>query len=282
MTLIDGKAIAERIHEKTRAKVAELNTRGQGISLAVVLVGADKPSQTYVRKKGESAKAVGIDFVLHEMPATATEHDIIECIETLQADPTLTGLIVQLPLPEALYTTNVLNAINPQIDVDCLTDVNLGKLVMRTNTIVPPTPGAVLSIIHELHVDLVGKNVVIIGVGALVGKPLAIMMMNERASVTTCNSATQGIKEKCLNADIIVTGVGRKDVLRGDMVKTGAIVIDTGVCFVDGKMYGDVNVAEVEKIATHVTPTPGGVGPITVARLLWNTALLAEHHQNLL
>ncbi len=147
---------------------------------------------------------------------------------------------------------------------------------MRTNIIVPPTPGAVLTILNDLKVDLSGKNATIIGMGALVGKPLAIMMVNEGASVTTCNSRTKDTKEKCLAADIIVTGVGKKDLLRGDMVKPGAIVIDTGVCFEDEKMYGDIHFEEVKEIASYVTPTPGGVGPITVARLLWNTVLCAE------
>ena len=152
---------------------------------------------------------------------------------------------------------------------------------MKTNYIVPPTPGAVMSILHKLEVDLIGKNVTIIGAGALVGKPLAIMMMNERASVSVCNSKTKDTKEKCLGSDIIVTGVGRKNILRGDMVKSGAIVIDTGVCFEEGKMYGDVNVDEVLQKADFVTPTPGGVGPITVARLLRNTVVCTKKINNI-
>jgi len=278
--LIDGKSIAKAIHEKTAQKVADLKEAGITTTLAVVLVGVDKPSQTYVRKKGEAAKKAGMEFILAELPADISKQGIIDKIHELQANPDLSGIIVQIPLPEPLYTTEVLNAIDPTLDVDCLTDVNLGKLVMMTNTIVPPTPGAVMSILHDLDVDLVGKNVVIIGAGALVGKPLAIMMMNERASVTTCNSKTKDVNEKCLNADVIVTGVGRKDILRGDMVKEGAIVIDTGVCFEDGKMYGDVNVEEVLEKASYVTPTPCGVGPITVARLLWNTVLCAEKNND--
>jgi len=275
--LLKGKPIAEKIKEKTAEKVAELKTKGITPKLAVILVGEDKPSQTYVRKKGQAAEKVGMDFELVEMPGDSSKADIIYKIKKLQADPQLTGLIVQLPLPEPLYTEDVLNAIDPAVDVDCLTNVNLGRLVMKTNYIVPPTPGAVMSVLHSIdNYDLAGKNVVIIGVGALVGKPLAIMMMNERASVTTCNSATKDTKEKCLTADIIVTGIGKKDIVRGDMVKSGAIVVDTGVCFVDDKMYGDVNVEEVLNAGASVTPTPGGVGPITVARLLWNTAICAE------
>lgn len=277
--LIDGKSIAEKLNKKTAARVAELKKTGITPKLAVVLVGEDKPSQTYVRNKGKAAERVGMVFELYELKAEIETEELLDKLKEIQADVLLSGLIVQLSLPDHINTNQVLDAINPTLDVDCLTDANLGKLVMKTNTIVPPTPGAVMSILHELNVDLVGKNVTIIGAGPLVGKPLAIMMMNERASVTTCNSKTRDTKEKCLAADVIVTGVGQKDVLRGDMVSPGAIVIDTGVSFEDGKMYGDVNVEEVLEKAAYVTPTPGGVGPITVARLLYNTLICAEKNR---
>jgi len=277
-TLIDGKSIANKLNEKTAVEAAVLKKNGITPKLVVILVGADKPSQTYVRNKGKTATKVGIDFELVELPADISKAGIIEKIDEIQNDPDLSGVIVQLPLPEPLYTDDVLNAIDPMFDVDCLTNANMGRLVMKTNYIVPPTPGAAMSVLRHLGVkdNLRGKNVTIIGVGALVGKPLSIMMMNEGASVTTCNSKTKDTKEKCLNADIIVTGVGKKDILRGNMVKKGAIVIDTGVCFVDDQMYGDVNVEEVIKKASHVTPTPGGIGPITVARLLHNTIICAK------
>ncbi len=274
--IIDGHAIAEKILERTKNKVKELNNKGIDVALAVILVGNDKPSQSYVKHKGLSAKKVGIKFKLYKFDSDISKEELIKQVKDIQNNPKLTGLIVQLPLPEPLYTTDVLNAINPEIDVDCLTDVNLGKLVMKTNTIVPPTPGATITILKEISIDLVGKDVVIIGTGALVGKPLAIMMMNEGASITTLNSKTKNTKEKCLRADIIVSGVGKKDLVRGNMIKEGAVVIDTGVDFENGKMYGDVNVEEINKIASFVTPTPGGVGPNTVARLLWNTAVCAE------
>ena len=277
--IIDGKKIAEIIAERTTEKVVGLKKAGKSVKLAVILVGDDKPSQSYVKHKGLASKKAGIEFDLHKFKADITKEDLITKVKELQVDPDLTGLIVQLPLPEPLYTTDVLNAINPKIDVDCLTDVNLGKLVMKTNTIVPPTPGAVITILKEIGTDLKGCDVTIIGTGALVGKPLAIMMMNEGASVITVNSKTKNTKGKCLQADIIVTGVGRKDLLRGDMVSEGAIVIDTGVDFVDGKMYGDVNVKEIQEKASFVTPTPGGIGPNTVARLLWNTAVCAEKNK---
>ena len=274
--LIDGKAVAEKMNQRTLEKVAKLKRKKITPRLEVILVGDDKPSQTYTRKKGEAAVKLGFDFKLHILPSKTKMKPLIAKIKKIQTNKKLSGLIVQLPLPEHLYVPEVLNTIKPELDVDCLTDVNIGKLVMKTNWLTPPTPAAAITILHDLNIEMSGKNVTIIGMGALVGKPLAIMLVNEGASVTTINSRTKNTKEKCLSADIVVTGVGRKDVLRGDMVKPGAIVIDTGVCFVDGKMYGDVNVKEVLENAAYVTPTPGGVGPITVARLLWNTALCAE------
>lgn len=274
--LLKGKPIAERILAKTAEHVEALKKRHISTKLAVVLVGADKPSQTYVRMKGKAAKKVGMDFELIELPQDITQKELVKKLQEIQTDSSLSGLIVQLPLPNQLYTTEVLNSIHPDLDVDCLTDVNMGKLVMKTNILVPPTPGAVMAMLAELNVDLVGKDVTIVGMGALVGKPLAVIMANERASVTTCNSATKNIPEKCKRADILVSAVGKKDLIRQDMVAKGAIVIDAGVDFESGRMFGDVNVIEAQKNAAYVTPTPGGIGPITVAKLLWNTVLCAE------
>lgn len=274
--LIDGRHIADVLLKKTAAEVTVLKQLGVVPKLAVVLVGNDKPSQKYVKMKKDAAERVGIDFDLVHLPADIDKKTIISTIKTLQADLTLSGLMIQLPLPEPLFTTDVLNVIDPDKDVECLTDVNLGKLVMKTNNLTPPTAGSVMHILDELQVDLKGKNVTIMGTGVLVGKPLAIMMMNKEASVTTCNVYTKNIKEKCLEADIIITGVGKKDILRGDMVKPSAIVIDTGISFEGNKVYGDVHMEEVAPIASHITPTPGGVGPVTVSHLLWNTVLCAK------
>ncbi len=279
-TLIDGKSIAKKIEQETASRVAALKQRGQTPTLAVILVGDDKPSHTYVRKKGEAAEKAGMNFDLRTLPGSLTTEDVVSEIQNVQSNPNLSGLIVQLPLPNHIDTNQVLDTIEPEVDIDCLTSTNLGRMVMGTELVVPPTPGAVMSILEDLQVDLVGKNVTIIGAGSLVGKPLAVLLINARASVTVCNSRTRDTREKCLAADIIVTGVGKKDVLRGDMVRDGAIVIDTGVDFVGGKMYGDVNVEEVLQKAAHLTPTPGGVGPITVARLLLNTLICAEQKKD--
>ena len=276
MPKLFGKPIAESILATTAQEVELCKKEGIAPAMAVILVGEDKPSQTYVRKKKEAAERVGIGCTIYELPENITQDELLSTLQEIQSNPDLHGLIVQLPLPKHLDTNTLLNAIDPKKDIDCLTNVNLGKLVMKDELIIPPTPGAVMSVLESINIEPAGKNVTIIGVGALVGKPLAIILMNKRASVTTCNSATRDTKEKCLAADIIVTGVGKKDTLRGDMVKKDAIVIDTGVDFEDGKMYGDVHVQEIDEKGARVTPTPGGIGPITVARLLYNTVVCAK------
>jgi methylenetetrahydrofolate dehydrogenase (NADP+)/methenyltetrahydrofolate cyclohydrolase len=274
--LINGKAIAKKIEQETAQLVHELKARKITPKLAVVLVGNDRASTTYVRKKSQLAKNVGIEFELTALPATITSSDLCSRIQEIQRDGTLSGLIIQLPLPEHLYTPEVLNSIRPELDVDGLTDENVGKLVMGTAEIIPPTPNAVMTILEHLKVKLSGKNVTIVGTGALVGKPLAVMMMNANATVTTCNIATRNLPAKCRSADILISAVGQPRLIRGNMIKKGAIVIDAGIAYVDSKMSGDVDVEEALPIASAVTPTPGGVGPITVARLLWNTAQCAE------
>lgn len=278
--LINGKLIAEKIELDVKARVAALNAKGVIVRLSVILIGNNKASETYVKRKSEAAARVGIVFKLHELNADISKSALIETIQEIQQE-SISGLLIQLPLPEALYVPEVLNAIDDDIDVDCLTNDNLGRLVTDNPLVTPPTPAAALTILEDLNIKLSGKNITIIGMGALVGKPLTIMLVNEGASVTTCNSRTTDTKDKCHQADIIISGVGKKNLIRGDMVKPGAIVIDTGFVFEDGKFMGDVHMEEVSKVANHVTPTPGGVGPITVARLLLNTVICAERRHSL-
>ena len=278
--LIDGQAIADKILARVKDQVDFLHTKNVQPKLAVILVGDHAPSIRYVTRKEKAAAEVGIGFELVRLPSDADQTMIIKTISDLQTDPNLSGLIVQLPLPEPLYTSEVLNAIEAARDIDCLTDVNMGKLIMNTGWITPPTAAAVFAIIKDQPINVVGKNVVVIGLGALVGKPLSVMLMNARASVTTINSATPDVQAKCLAADIIVSGVGKAGLVRGDMVKPGALVIDAGVSFVDGVMHGD---AIVDEIVDHalVTPTPGGVGPLTIAKLLENTVRCAARQHSL-
>lgn len=274
--LIKGKPIADKILLDVKKRVAKLKKKGITPKLAVVLVGDDKPSATYVRKKQQMAEKVGITFDLHKYKKNISQKKLIVELAKIQSDKNLSGHIVQLPIPEHLYTPQVLNSIAPELDVDCLTELNFGKLALGTQHITPPTAGAVMNIIEDQKIILAGKNVTIIGLGILVGKPLALMMINARASVTTCNTATKNLKQKCLNADIIISGVGKKNLIKGNMIKKGTLVIDAGVCFDKGKMYGDANISSILKAGGKVTPTPGGVGSITVANLLLNTVICAE------
>jgi len=265
--IINGNQIAQKLLDELKTEVKKLKATPK---LAVVHVGDDKPSRTYIRRKKEASEYIGIDFELHKFPADILKKHLVQAIKKIQTDKKLTGLIVQLPLPEPLYTTEVLNAIDPKLDVDCMTDFNLGKLVMKTAYLTPPTPGAVLTVLDEIDVEVVGKNITIIGAGALVGKPLSIMLLNREATITTCNIHTQDLKKQCKQADIIISAVGKKDLIRKNMIKRGAVVIDTGIVFENKKMYGDVAFYEVAKKASYITPTPGGIGPITVALLLKN------------
>ncbi|HRH23768.1 MAG TPA: bifunctional 5,10-methylenetetrahydrofolate dehydrogenase/5,10-methenyltetrahydrofolate cyclohydrolase [Candidatus Magasanikbacteria bacterium] len=276
--IVDGKQLSEKILASLRIEVVKLKKQGVIPKLAIVHVGDHQPSKTYIKRKEEAARSIGVDFELHTYPAATSKEDIISYIKKIQKDKKLSGLIVQLPLPEPLYTAEVLNAINPEVDVDCLTDGQLGKLVMKTNVIAPPTPGAVCEILEMLNVNVQGKHVVIVGAGALVGKPLSIMLLNKLATVTVCNSHTKNLKSITKKADIIISAVGKKDLITKSHVKKGCIVIDTGIVFENKKMYGDVDFARVSKRASYITPTPGGVGPVTVALLLKNTVTQAKRN----
>ncbi len=275
-TLIDGQGIAKKINSETKAQATKLRKQGIVPKLAVVLVGNNKASEVYVRQKQAIAKSVGVDFSLHKIPSAITLNRFKQIIKKIQTDAKLSALIVQLPLPEKLYTRELLNVIRPNLDIDFLTDANLGTLISKTNTLEPPTAGAMLEILRSLKIFPKGKQVVVIGAGALVGRPLALLLLNERATVTVCNTATQNLPELCKQADIIMSCVGKRNLVRGNMVKRGAVVIDAGFVFENNKVSGDVNVIEVAKVARYVTPTPGGVGPITVAKLLKNVVLNAE------
>ncbi len=270
--VVDGKIIAQSIYRRLKPQLIKLRRRGVVPKLGVILVGNDKPSQTYVRKKKEAAEALGLKVEVLRLPVTISTTALLRQLEDIQRPRHhLTGLIVQLPLPRQLHTGKILEAVAPAIDVDCLTQTNLGKLVTGSYWIEPPTPGAILGILRHHRVPLVGANVALIGAGALVGRPLANMLMHEQATITVLNRSTRHLATFTKTADIIITGVGRHGVLRGNMIKRGAVVIDAGVSFLGKTMYGDIDFGSVSRRASIVTPTPGGVGPITVAKLIENT-----------
>lgn len=276
-TIVSGHTIAASIYQRLKKQVPALIKRGYTPKLGVVLVGNHKPSQTYVRKKGEAAAACGVEFILVHLSSRISTTQLIAEVKKLQQPKYgLTGLIVQLPLPKQVNTGKVLESIAPSIDVDCLTQTNLGKLVTGSYWIEPPTPGAIVEILKYHHVTLNGANVVIIGAGSLVGRPLANMLMHEEATVSVLNRSTKNPAQYTKQADIIVTGVGKHGVLTGKMMKKGAVVVDAGVSFIGTKMYGDIEFTSVSKQASIVTPTPGGVGPLTVAKLIENTVKCAQ------
>ncbi len=270
-TIVNGHKIATQIYSRIKRQ------RGVTAKLGVVLVGNHKPSQTYVRKKGEAAESCGVDFLLLHLPSRISTKQLVAEVKQLQQPRYgLTGLIVQLPLPKHINTGKVLESIDPSIDVDCLSQTSLGKLVTGSYWIEPPTPGAIIEILRYHKVPLVGAKVVIIGAGSLVGRPLANMLFHEQATVSVLNRSTRHLAAYTKTADIVVTGVGHHGVLTGAMIKPGAVVIDAGVSFVGKKMYGDIDFKTVVKKARLVTPTPGGVGPLTVAKLIENTVKCAK------
>ncbi len=273
MIVADGKQIAKTILSRLRKTVAQMPKKPH---LAVVLVGDDKPSLTYVRKKQEAAAEVGIKFSLYKYPASIRQEKLILEIKRIQKQSDLSGIIVQLPLPKQFDKKQVLNALNPEIDVDALTWESLGKLVIGENQLVPPTPGAILEILKYYKISLKGQHVVLVGQGELIGKPLANILIQLPITLTVCGKDTKDLAVHTRQADILITGVGKYNLIRGHMVKSRAAVVDAGVSFEKGQMFGDINFAEVCKKAKLVTPTPGGVGPVTVAKLLENTVRIAQ------
>ncbi|MDO8499317.1 MAG: bifunctional 5,10-methylenetetrahydrofolate dehydrogenase/5,10-methenyltetrahydrofolate cyclohydrolase [bacterium] len=269
--IIDGVIIANKINTQTGKLVKTLSKRGQSVKLAVVLIGDNQASLKYVERKAAMAKTLGIEFILKKFPLNITPGRLAQELKNFQAAVKPSGLIIQLPLPERLYCPEVLNAIDTDRDVDFLNEASQGKIMFGSYDIEPPTPGAIMTILRELKINLSGKNITIVGMGALVGRPLVMLLDGAGSSITTCNSKTKDLPGKCRSADILISGVGKKDLIRGNMIKPGAVVIDAGFSYEAGKSFGDVHLVEALAVAGFVTPTPGGVGPITVALLLSNT-----------
>ncbi len=284
MILLDGKALSEKIKEEVKVEVAQLVEEKQITpGLAVILVGNDPASATYVASKAKSCKNAGIYSVVHEMPETITQEELLETIARMNENPKLDGILVQLPLPKHIDTTIVLEAINPLKDVDGFHPYNVGRMVSNLDAFLPATPFGVMRMFEEYGIELSGKNVVVIGSSDIVGKPMASLLINAKATVTVCNSRTKDLKAHTLAADIVVIAVGVPYLLKEDMVKDGAIVIDVGINRLDtGKLVGDADFEGLKNKCSHLTPVPGGVGPMTIAMLLKNTikaAMLREKRE---
>ena len=278
-TIVDGRKIAAKILENLRRRVQKLKRKGATPMLAVVLVGDDKPSHTYVRQKQKAAEQIGVEFLRCAYPTAIGKDALIAEIKKIQKRHKLSGLIIQLPVPEKLWphTREIVNNIDINIDVDCLSHLALGKVLMNASPLVPPTPGAILEILRYYKISLKGKNVCLIGRGDLIGRPLTAILTHEPVALSVHGRATKNLSDFTKTADIIITGVGKKNILTAPMVKKGVVVIDAGITFADKKIGGDVDFAGVAKKAGLITPVPGGVGPITVAKLLENTIISAEN-----
>jgi methylenetetrahydrofolate dehydrogenase (NADP+)/methenyltetrahydrofolate cyclohydrolase len=278
MILLDGKALSEKIKEEVKVEVAQLvETKQITPGLAVILVGNDAASATYVASKAKSCKNAGIYSVVHEMPESITQEELLETIDRMNQNPALDGILVQLPLPKHIDTTTVLEAINPLKDVDGFHPYNVGRMVSNLDAFLPATPFGVMKMFEEYNIELSGKNVVVIGSSDIVGKPMASLLINAKATVTVCNSRTKNLKAHTSAADIVVIAVGVPFLLKGDMLKDGAIVIDVGINRLEtGKLVGDADFEDCKNKCSHITPVPGGVGPMTIAMLLKNTIKAAK------
>lgn len=269
--IIDGKEIALKIKQELKEKLKKLENKP---SLAVILVGNDSGSQIYVRNKKKACEEIGINSIIIKMPDSISENELIIKIKELNNDDDINGILVQLPLPKQINTKKIINLISPSKDVDGFHPLNLGSLFSGYETIVPCTPKGIIKLIETTGVEISGKNSVVIGRSNIVGKPLASMLLNRNATVTICHSKTKDLKKHTLNADILVSAVGKLNLITADMVKKNSVVIDTGMNRLDnGRLTGDVDFENVKNIVSYITPVPGGVGPMTIASLLENTFL---------
>ena len=277
MKILDGKAVSLKVKESVKVRADELKKFGVEPTLAVVLVGEDKASQTYVRAKEKACNEYGIKSVAHRLSENTTQNELLALINVLNLDDSIHGILVQLPLPKHIDTNVVLAAIYPRKDVDGFHAVNVGKLVSGLDGFVPCTPLGVMEILKEYSIDVAGLNAVVIGRSNIVGKPMANLLLNASATVTVTHSKTKNLKEICKNADLIVAAIGKPFFLKADMVKDGAVVVDVGINRLDdGRLVGDVDFDEVAPKCSYITPVPGGVGPMTIAMLLNNTILAAQ------
>lgn len=278
MVLLDGKILSAKIKEEVKVEVTQI-VKEKNITpgLAVILVGNDAASATYVASKAKACKDAGIYSVVHEMPESITQEELLETINMMNNNPKLDGILVQLPLPKHIDTTTVLEAINPLKDVDGFHPYNVGRMVSNLDSFLPATPFGVMRMFEEHNIEVSGKDVVVIGSSDIVGKPMASLLINKKATVTVCNSRTKDLKAHTSKADIVIIAVGVPFLLKADMVKDGAVVIDVGINRLDtGKLVGDADFEGLKNKCSFLTPVPGGVGPMTIAMLLKNTIKAAN------
>jgi methylenetetrahydrofolate dehydrogenase (NADP+)/methenyltetrahydrofolate cyclohydrolase len=279
-TIIDGTAISAQVRERVAEGAAEfIAETGHVPGLVTVLVGEDPASQVYVRSKGERCREVGMDSFHESLPATASQGEVLDAVDRWNADDRVDGILVQAPLPEGLDFKQVLDRIDPGKDVDGFHPLNVGRLVANQPALRPCTPSGVMELLAAYDISVTGANAVVVGRSDIVGKPVALLLLHQSATVTIAHSRTRDLAEVCRGADILVAAVGRARMITGDMVKPGATVIDVGINRTDDGIVGDVDFGSASEVAGAITPVPRGVGPMTIAMLLQNTldAARARH-----
>lgn len=275
--ILDGKALAKKIKEQVAAEAAALPRRP---GLAVILVGENPASQVYVRGKEKDCEECGILNLGRKLPAETSEEELLTLIAQMNADPTVDGILVQLPLPGHIDEGKVLRAISPAKDVDCFHPENVGEMMVGDPICWPCTPYGVMELLREYGISASGKHCVVLGRSNIVGKPMTLLLLRDNGTVTVCHSRTPDLKEQCLQADILVSAVGKVNLITADMVKEGAVVVDVAMNRNEaGKLCGDVDYAAVAEKASYITPVPGGVGPMTRAILMKNVLAAAKDHQ---
>ncbi|MGD9716316.1 MAG: bifunctional methylenetetrahydrofolate dehydrogenase/methenyltetrahydrofolate cyclohydrolase FolD [Sulfuricurvum sp.] len=280
MQILDGKALALKIEQKVSEGAKELKARtGRVPGLAVILVGHDPASQAYVGMKKKACDRAGFYSVTHEMPEDISQEAIIKTIEMMNANPNIDGILIQLPLPKHIDTTKILEVVSPTKDVDGFHPYNVGRLATGLEGFVPCTPLGVMELLAEYNIDVKGKNCCVVGASNIVGKPMAALLLNANATVEICHIFTDDLKKHTLAADIVLVGAGVINLIKADMVKEGAVVIDIGINRAsDGRLVGDADYEAVAPKTSYITPVPGGVGPMTIAMLLANTLKAAQIH----
>ncbi|MBR5497650.1 MAG: bifunctional methylenetetrahydrofolate dehydrogenase/methenyltetrahydrofolate cyclohydrolase FolD [Clostridia bacterium] len=276
-TRIDGKEVSAAVREQIAAEVSELKAKGITPGLAVIIVGNDPASRVYVNNKKKGCEQVGMNSFEYALPEETTTDELIALIEKLNNDKDVHGILCQLPVPKHIDEEKVLNAISPEKDVDAFHPVNCGKVMTGDYTFAPCTPAGMVEMLKYYNIPVAGKHCVIIGRSNIVGKPMAMLMLKNNATVTVCHSKTANLSEITKQADILVAAVGRANFVTADMVKDGAVVLDVGINRMeDGKLCGDVDFAAVAEKTSYITPVPGGVGPMTITMLLKNTLAAAK------
>lgn len=280
MTLIDGKATSQKIKDEIKNEVIKLKQKGITPTLAVILVGDDPASQTYVASKQKACLACQMGSVMHKLSANTTEQELISLIDVLNADDSIDGILVQLPLPKHINTNEILRKIDPKKDVDGFCAQNMGALVSGLNGFVPCTPLGIMELLKQYNINPQGLNALVIGRSNIVGKPMAALLLNAGATVTIAHSKTKNLAQFSKNADLIIAAIGKANFIKPEMVKEGAIIIDVGINRLEnGKLVGDCDFENLKDKCDFITPVPGGVGPMTIAMLLSNTLKSAKERK---